>query len=117
MNNTDKFHSLFVKLPQQQPSESFRATLMARVHAEAKRKEHRASVLAWAGLTFAVLLILGIGAYALVYMDITMPHITMPQLSLDAETAVSFKLYTFLAVLVGILLLGDHALRKHFKKH
>jgi hypothetical protein len=46
-----------------------------------------------------------------------MPHITMPQLSLDAETAVSFKLYTFLAVLVGILLLGDHALRKHFKKH
>jgi hypothetical protein len=120
MNNTDKLHHLFERLPQQTPSDGFRATLMARVHAEAKRKEHRANVIAWAWLCVAVLVILLIGACTLIYLGVNAPHIampSMPRLSGNAESRIGYEIYTSLAFIVGILLLGDYALRRHFKKH
>jgi hypothetical protein len=41
----------------------------------------------------------------------------MPRLSGNAESRIGYEIYTSLAFIVGILLLGDYALRRHFKKH
>ena len=119
MDSQDKkLHDLFERMPHQQPSPQFRDTLMAKVHAEAARKERRSNIIAWSWLVVTVLLILAIGVAALQMTGTLEMSMRLPQIKFDSETIISIKSASFICAIISLLLYADYALRKRYSsKH
>lgn len=94
-------------------SSNFSYRMMERVHVEATKQQKKQSILSWSLLLFAVLFLIGLGAYVLFfYLDLSlMSSVTRVNIRQHAPL---FEFYVYIALLALGLLAIDYWLRKAF---
>lgn len=99
---------------QQAPlSSNFSYRMMERVHVEATKQQKKQSILSWSLLLFAVLFLIGLGAYVLFfYLDLNLMS-SVPRVNIR-QHAPLFEFYVYIALLALGLLAIDYWLRKTF---
>lgn len=105
----DILKTMFRLMPEEKLPLTFQQEMMLRIQKEAKRMQKRNSVINLCLLLLASLLIVGLCATCLIYLDI--PKIQIPTIEIS-------PFYLFIGIAALILLLADLFFRKaYYKKH
>jgi len=107
----DYLQGLFQRLPEEPLPFEFRTQIMQQIMQETIRLKKRNQRLSWIALIFASIIILGLGALAIIYIGFPMNSFS---LSMEALQTVPF--YIYIAFLALLLLFADHYFRKRYKQ-
>jgi hypothetical protein len=109
----DVLQAIFGRMAEKEETlpESFRAEMMNRIRSESVRMQQRSERVQLILLLAAFPAIVGLGVATFLYLDITLPRITFPTISISTP-------YLALGALTLLLLAGDCLLRQMYaKKH
>lgn len=106
----DLLKRMFDNLPDERPTADFRSKMMAKITAEAARRQKRSELWNWIILGISSVVMMGLGVAALLFMKLPKINVRMPDLS-------SLGFYCFIGIAALFLLAIDYAVRKHINKH